>query len=515
MAHNASLLVKTLVVVVMITFIFVAPFTKVEASFNLQASHDLLFFDPIEELDQFDHQLFPGVVPRTFLGSVWLSIAYPIRWLLEEVLVVSCSKIVYLYLARLLLGLIGLSALFSFANALSGHLGSTTSVFLLLVYAVQFHPLYYISRPLPNVFALTVVTYMYTNLLLGNYSRVLLQCCVATLIYRAEVVLVAAPVALFLLFSGKMSFFRIAGLTILFALLSLALTVLFDSYMWGRWVWPEGEVLYFNTVLNKSSEWGTSPMWWYAGVAIPKVLSFTALLLPFGAYQLYRDHPSLWLSLSLPTITLLALYSLLPHKELRFVFYAFPVLNTFVAYSMSLLWKRSASPQGKLSGFFSTIRRLLPIALLLATVATTIVFAYVSSLNYPGGVAFTQFHQRYQHVENISVHIDVLPAMTGVSRFGELNERWNYSKTEELSDAELSQYTHLISAREFVPGFRLVESIDGYGGIQRKPFPPSVRLTPQVFIHERSSSPSPSPSPSTSSPTTSSPSPSPPAKGDL
>lgn len=72
--------------------------------------------------------------------------------------------------------------------------------------------------------------------------------------------------------------------------------------------------------------------------------------------------------------------------------------------------------------------KFLVYGIILASAVASVGFLYISSSNYPGGVAFSRLHKLETKHSEVRVHIDVAAAMTGVSRFGQLRPDWMYVK---------------------------------------------------------------------------------------
>ncbi|CAM6098551.1 unnamed protein product [Calypogeia fissa] len=454
--------------------IIMAPYTKVEESFNVQAMHDILYHRG--DILKYDHFEFPGVVPRTFLGAILVAmVASPVVFVCTTIL--HLPKLVSLYAVRFMFGAIVLGTLYDLRRQISAQFGKTTASFYAAMTLVQFHILFYCSRPLPNVFAMALVNLAFSCWLRGSPKWTLRFLVFAAAVFRCDVILLLTPVGLTLLLSKSISFWSAVRCCVTTALFAIGLSVAVDSIMWQRWIWPEFEVLWFNSVLNRSSEWGVSPPLWYFTSALPRAM-LVGWPLALAGILLERRM----VQYILPVLSFIALYSKLPHKELRFILIGVPVLNIAAAVAATRAYNNRKKP-------FWGLINVGNFSMLCASFGISMIMAAASYANYPGGNALRLLHTQVGKPENVSIsaHISVLPAMTGVSRFCEEGPPWSYSKEEDLVTEEFASrnFTFLLNETPYVPGFTCLMTVRGFSRLRfQLAFPPiGLVQEARVFIH--------------------------------
>ncbi|GJC80209.1 Dol-P-Man:Man(7)GlcNAc(2)-PP-Dol alpha-1,6-mannosyltransferase [Colletotrichum liriopes] len=448
--------------------LLLAPDTKVEESFNIQAAHDVLVYGtPTHDVAArlratYDHFDFPGAVPRTFVGPVLLAgLGGPVVNLVGF----RHAQLV----VRALLGLANAAALLVFARGLGKGLGTGVMRWWVLLLASQFHVVFYASRTLPNMFAFALTTLASANLLPSPSPspkshparlRVALSLLVfAAAIFRSEVALLLATTGLYLLLTHQTTIPRLVRPFLISFAVAIAVSVPLDSYFWQKPLWPELWGFYYNAVLGSSSNWGVSPWHYYFSSALPRLLvnPLTFLvLIPLALSHPATSRPAA--GLVVPPLLFVAIYSLQPHKEARFVFYAVPPLTAAAAQGANLIFaRRSKSPLHALASAALVLS-------VLASLAASTGMLLLSSLNYPGGDALRQLHALVASDRSgsgasvTSVHTDVLSCMTGTEDKAVLADpafwsRFDYVLAEDPASVRGGQW-------------ETVGVVQGYAGVE-------------------------------------------------
>lgn len=364
-------------------------------------------------------------------------------------------------------------------------LGIDVGNWFLVITLTQFHFTFYMSRPLPNVFALPLVLLAVSSWLRREQWRFLLFAGASIIIFRSELVILLGLLLIYDLFYKRITIAQLLKIGVPTGLGLIALTIIIDSFFWQRTTWPEAEVFWFNTILNKSSEWGTSPFLWYFYSALPRALGVSLIFVPYGLYVEPRIR-----AIVISAIVFILIYSILPHKELRFIIYAFPLLNVASACACQRLWinRQKSAPQ--------TMLAMIAVGHLLGNFLLTTFLLAVSGTNYPGGIAMSRLHRIASTEPNITIHIDNLTAQSGVTRFTEINSNWTYRKDENLKagDEELHKFDYLLAEvkSKYSPEMRLlrqthdkIEQVECFSniGVHYTSFLPiKIRTKPCIMI---------------------------------
>ncbi|XP_051580288.1 GPI mannosyltransferase 3-like [Myxocyprinus asiaticus] len=161
------------------------------------------------------------------------------------------------------------------------------------------------------------------------------------IVFRPTALIVWLPLLFhhFCMEENKLAFFIQQGIPIV--ALALGVSTLIDSVFYGKWILVQWNFLRFNVLHSVAEFYGTHPWHWYFTQGVVVVIGPHLPIFLYGCKVATKKHRILLITI-LWTITI---YSLLAHKEFRFIYPVLPFCMIFCGLSLAKLqtWRKPAA----------------------------------------------------------------------------------------------------------------------------------------------------------------------------
>ncbi|XP_037116887.1 GPI mannosyltransferase 3-like [Syngnathus acus] len=123
--------------------------------------------------------------------------------------------------------------------------------------------------------------------------------------------------------------------------LAIVIPTIIDSIFYEKWVFVHFNFLKVNVLDGLASYFGTHPWHWYLTQGFPVIIGPHLPFFLFGCFLAFRRYKILLVAIAWT----IGAYSLLPHKEFRFIYPVLPFCMIFCGATMARMkaWRRAAT----------------------------------------------------------------------------------------------------------------------------------------------------------------------------
>lgn len=201
------------------------------------------------------------------------------------------------------------------------------------------------SRTLINTFetALTMIAlraFPWTEKAMKAVSLKYMWCVAMVCLIRPTAMIIWLPLCLYHAMNAP-SKKTLLGKYVFTGVTMTALFTLIDSYLYGYLVFTPWNFLKFNVFEGVGSFYGSHPIYWYFTIGLPCILGLQTVPLLLGIRRTYQSWPTVESQLLLVILWTVLIYSMLPHKEFRFLLPLLP-MALYISSGWLARWSRTA-----------------------------------------------------------------------------------------------------------------------------------------------------------------------------